>query len=257
MKFSKKIFSLITSVLVLTSAFTCTNGISAKAATTDKPVELYYTKVVNDNAPAVEHYAGYIAVKNLAYEKKVIVHYNYTSLSQASNIWYTANANYLKNNPSDGNEVWKFETPSVYTNYGGLGDIQYYIEYDVNGQTFYDNNNGKNYKSSDFGASRPYVTSLSGYARNNGECYLSCSVATKKSVSPEVVRIRYSQDNWTTYKDVDLVKSTNVYFNEDSNSWIIDIPILPGKQTKLAAYYVVNGVQYWDNNLGDNYNYNF
>lgn len=257
MKFSKKVLSFITSVLVLTSAATFANGVSAKAATTDKPVELYYTKVVNDDAPAVAHYAGYIAVKNLAYDKKVIVHYNYTSLSQASNTWYTANASYVKNNTSDGNEVWKFETPSVYTNYGGLGDIQYYIEYDVNGQTFYDNNDGKNYKSSDFGASRPYVTSISGYARNNGAEYLSCYVATKKSVNTEAVRIRYTQDDWATYKDVDLTKSTNVYFNADSDSWIIDIPILSGKPVKFAAYYVVNGVQHWDNNLGDNYYFSF
>ncbi|GKX68997.1 CBM21 domain-containing protein [Inconstantimicrobium mannanitabidum] len=259
MKFSKKIFSFITSALVLTSAVTFTNGISAKAETIDKPVELYHTNVVYD-AGSSAHYSGYIGVKNLAYAKNVVVHYNYTN-SQASNIWYDVNASYVKNNASDGDEVWKFETPSVDSKYSGLADIQYYIEYDVNGQTFYDNNNGKNYKSTyfggDFGASRPYLNGFSGYARNNGQEYLFCQVQTKKSVNPQVVRVRYTQDDWATYKEVDLTQARDGFINSDSNAWSIDIPIISGKPVKFAAYDVVNGVEHWDNNLGDNFYFSF
>ncbi|GKX68021.1 CBM21 domain-containing protein [Inconstantimicrobium mannanitabidum] len=252
MKISKKIFSFITSVLVLATTLTFGNAVSAKADTNDVPVQLYYSYGVADSGET-GHYTGYIAIKNLAYDKKVTVHYNYTG-PQASNVWNDVTATYVKTNPLDGYEIWKFETPVVFTHYG-FGQIQYCIRYDVNGQTYWDNNNSKNYVGNDFASSRPHMINYGQTSENNKD-YMYFYVGTKKSVNPEAVRIRYSEDNWATYKDVDSVKATDIYYSDDTNCWYIKVPVSSGKQIKFSAYYVLNGVQYCDNNLGDNYVFN-
>lgn len=248
MKISKKIFSFLTAVLVLAATLTFTNKVSAKAATNDVPVQLYYSSSVSDTSET-SHYVGYIAVKNLAYDKKVTAHYNYTGAEQTT-VWNDIAATYVRTNPLDGNEIWKFETPSTFNHYG-FGEIQYAIKYEVNGQTYWDNNGGKNYRGIDFAASRPHVTSFGGYQNN-----LTCNLEIKKPVKPEAVRIRYTDDNWATYKEVDAATATQEYGILDVNYWVANIPVSSGKQIKFSAYYVINGVQYWDNNLGENYSYN-
>lgn len=248
MKISKKIFSFITSLLVLATTLTLGHTISAKADTNDVPVQLYYSNAVGDSSET-GHYFGYIAVKNFAYDKKVTVHYSYTG-PQASNVWNDVAATYVKTNALDGYEIWRFETPSEFDHYG-FGQIQYCIKYEVNGQTYWDNNNGKNYVGIDFAESRPHVISYG--QSDNG---LSCYIATKKSITPEAIRIRYSEDNWATYKDVDATNATDISYSNDTNCWIAKVPVEKGKQIKFSVYYLLDGVQHWDNNLGDNYSFN-
>ncbi|GKX69002.1 carbohydrate-binding protein [Inconstantimicrobium mannanitabidum] len=252
MKITKKIFSFITSVLVLATTLTLGNTVAAKADTNEVPVQLYYSYGVG-NTSETSHYVGYIAVKNLSYDKKVTVHYTYTG-PQAGGPWKDVAATYVRTNASDGYEIWKFETPETFDHYG-FGQIQYCIKYEVNGQTYWDNNNGKNYVGTDFSANRPHLVNTS-LSFDNGNSYLNCYVATKKSVNPQAIRIRYSKDNWATYKDVDVTASTDVYYNEDSNCWVAKVPFGRGTEVKLAVYYVLDGVEHWDNNLGENYSFN-
>lgn len=251
MKISKKILNFIMSIFVLATTFTFANAFPSKVFADElPPVQLYYSASVSDSAE-LGHCVGYIAVKNLGYDKKVTVHYNTPA---SSTVWSDIDATYVGTNASDGYEIWRFETPTTYS-LDGLGDIQYAIRYEVNGQTYWDNNNGKNYQTNDFTASRPHVISTVKSYENNQQ-FLNVYIGTKKSVSPDAVRLRYTEDNWATYSDVDAVSTNEVFYNYDTNCWVAKIPISSGKQVQFSAYYELNGNQYWDNNLGSNYAYN-
>ena len=243
MNIFKKILSFVLSIFVFAAAFTFAGASSSKVSAEEiPPVQLYYSHEVQESRD-VGHYEGYIAVKNIAYDKKVTVHYQYND-----DAWKDVEANYVKTDAVDGYEIWKFSTPSTL----GYWEMQFAIKYEVNGQTYWDNNNGQNYKENDFNASRPHVTDYSEYYENYTNI-LNIGIETKKSVNPEAVKIRYSEDNWATYKDVDAANI--VSYNNDVNFWEVRLPISSTKQVKFAAYYVINGSKYWDNNMGDNYTY--
>lgn len=239
MSISKKVLSLFMSIFVLVTTIAFTNPFASKVLADELPVKLYYSHAVAESRD-FGHYTGYIAVKNLAYDKKVTVHYEYNN-----GAWNDVAASYVKTNSSDGYEVWEFQTPDKFD----YSQMQFAIKYEVNGQTYWDNNNGKNYEGDDFNADMPLVNGYSEYDKN----VLNVDIETKKSANPEAVKVRYTEDNWATFKDIDAVNT----WNDDIGMWVAKLPVLSStKQVKFAVYYVSNGVKYWDNNLGDNYTFN-
>lgn len=77
-----------------------------------------------------------IKVKNISYRKKVTMHFK----SNKEDEWKDVDAKYLEGPGKDGYEIW--EVDSGYTG----NSIEYALKYEVEGQIYWDNNFGKNYK---------------------------------------------------------------------------------------------------------------
>ncbi len=256
MKNLKKVLRLFLLMFIFTTTVMLGAGFTEKAKAaelTDSPVQLSYAKYVN-----VGYYGGamegYICVKNLAYNKNVVVHY----LSGSS--WNDVNATYLKTN-ADGSEIWHF-----YTNFNGLS-TKFAIKYEVNGQTYWDNNNNQDY-SVDYqihdytlGNSEICLTQASKDGVNaDGTRILRAQACLKNlATAPTNVKIRYTEDNWTTYKEVLASPSTYKINNDLLKYYDMTIGDISSTttQVKFAVSGVVNGVEYWDNNFGSDYVINY
>ncbi len=196
--------------------------------------------------------SGYIYVKNLAYDKKVTVHFMYNDTD-----WSDVSAHYYKTLPN-GYEIWKYDTPyttRVKYQYCGDNYCKFAIKYEVNGNTYWDNNNGNNYYLSqskhqvelskcNIGESKFYSSSknLWFYLKNLGY--------------NKTVRVRVTNDGWATYQDYDCTYHSN--FSNGTELWYIDleengIDTTSNAASQYVIYYSVNGETYWDNNFGENY----
>lgn len=214
------------------------------------PVKLYYAKIVQGTYGTST--TGYIAVKNLSYQKDVSIHY----LSSNTSTWQQVSASYLRTN-TDGYEVWSFNIPET------VGQVYtqniFYIQYNVNGQTYYDNNGGNNYIATNsqygiqpsFGKSGLFLdyASLTSF---RGSDYFDGAVRFKSLSSNGNVKVRYTTNNWQTYSDVNAYSIAN---NGDSSIAYFSINLTGQNLSALhyAVCYTANGVEYWDNNFGINY----
>lgn len=239
MKISKKIISLFVA-LMMVGIF----SFSVKANTL--PVQLYYATAYDDYSGAAGHINGYIAIQNLNYAKNVVVHYSYDNDGN----WNDVSASYLKNN-SDGYEVWSFTIPSHY-----FGHCSFAVKYEVNGQTYWDNNGGSNYTigigGTAFGNSVLCGTSAN-LTVNNGVQSFNGNITVKNIGNPKVVTVRYTTDNWATYKEVNATyKSTSSDNIDDYWTFSVNLPTIVNN-VQYSISYTVNNTVYWDNNFGSNY----
>ncbi len=229
----KKIVSLLTVVCILASALGMFAGVSAGAAT-DK-VKMYSSDLYFSKYGITGTYV-YVQTKDNASNQKVYVHYNYLK-GQA---WKDAQAEYVKT-LDDGSKLWKAYITSYNTEYA--------IKYVANGVTTWDNNNGKNYKSEALGSAPITVTRGSYYGYGN---YYVNAVLQNYAYT-KVVKVRYTEDNWKTYKDVSM-KYSNTYSN-GTEYWTAALPLskYDAANFKYCVSYTVNGRTYWANNFGANY----
>lgn len=254
---TNKLFTKIFAAFMFIAAFSILNiGLASKAKAATSPVQLYYSQRITDDDYDIGHVEGYIAVQNLAFQKNVYVHYSL----DGGKTWTDSPASYVKTNPSDGYEVWKFKTNSSSEEFGPA--IMYCFKYEVNGQTYWDNNNGKNYTDGAFGKLPLYVNQINS-GTYNGQKYVSFSVAaqlltdTNIMANSKLVKVRYTEDNWATYKDVDanFISSGGT---DSAAQWAANLKISDStKQVQFSVLYDVNGTQYWDNNFGSNYVVNY
>lgn len=247
-KFFTQIFITITFVAVLSIFNIISLPTKVKAATL--PVQLYYSQHIIDAKGGSSHLEGYVAVQNLAFQKKVTI--NYTTDGKT---WSNVPASYLKTNPTDNYDVWKFITPSAYPG----EPTTFCIKYEVNGQTYWDNNGGKNYSNTNLSKASIFVNYIDSYAgskNNNISLFITTKNFTEDIKNSKSVKIRYTEDNWKTYKDIpaDFLDSDD-YSNLE---WCANINVSKStKHVEFAVVYEVNGTEYWDNNFGSNYFVNF
>lgn len=250
MKISKKIIGSIMSILIFTTAFMFSGTFSTIVKADEIPVQLYYADLINEYAGAAGHTQGYIAIKNLSYTKNVTVHYSFDNGST----WNDVSATYYKTN-TDGYEVWHFTTPSQY-----CANCIFSIKYEVNGQTYWDNNNGNNYsmKVGRTAFGKNLVTTFGcTNSVNSGVENLQGQICLKNISSQKVVTVRVTEDNWATYKDINAQYAYSDNFS-DNEFWNFTYSTMSStKQIQYAVCYEVNGVQYWDNNFGSNYTANY
>ncbi len=110
---------------------------------------------VPNHAPTVDHfwggqYYGNVVLKNLGYDKDVQVVYTtdqwrtqrVAHASFSPHYWASTYAHTANPNPA-GQEVWSY-TLDV----GAATEVEYAVRYQVNGQTYWDNNFGRNYRTS-------------------------------------------------------------------------------------------------------------
>ena len=100
------------------------------------------------------------------------------------------------------------------------------------------------------------------YCRQDGALYVSGQLkvlAAVRNLAPiKTVSIRYSSDNWSSWKD-----SVGVWCGhckeDDTDQFVIhsESTLPPGGLVSYAIYYVANGLTYWDNNNDANYSVRF
>jgi hypothetical protein len=210
-------------------------------------------------------------VKNLAYNKIVVI-----SHEMSDGSWKDFPLSYLSSS-TDNTEIWGANftinsydqvDPAIF-----FAD-EFVVQYEVNGQKYWDNNNNSNYKMGilegtfirndlnvlvDTDYNKIY-TSYSNTANNAFTIF-----ADVRNLNPaKIVSLVYTTDNWNT------TKTTALHFNPITTvgaqqyltspnrfgierwSTSIDLPSSVNS-IQYAISYQVNGITYWDNNFGKNY----
>lgn len=241
----KRFFALTLVLALLIGIFSIIPSVSAVS---DRPVKLIYAKPTQ-SLPAVGA-IGYVEVENIAYDKKVTIHYSFDGVE-----WADCEAEYYK--PTWGNyEAWKFETPTKLPSYRGSITVQFAIKYEVNGQTYWDNNNGKNYSIhagySDSGRFDFGVGGIANRIAYKSDDTVRGWLQLKDLGEQKDVKVVYSTDNWTTTNEVDAKYYTTFSQNNYVQEWSYTIPTSTNNlQYKLS--YTVNGTTYIDDNFGEYY----
>lgn len=216
---------MVSSVLLLTS--------SKVYASTEPDVQLYYAQMEHEGRMATA-YNGLIAVKNLAPDKTVYIHY-----TTDGKTWKDEPAEYSRTDPNDTKyEVWSFYLPTC-------DPVTFAIKYQVNGNTYWDNNNENNYYLSE---SDQIVLGKCALINTTIPSDGVKSIYLKNIAYQKQVEIRYTTDNWKTYNTVNssYVKS----LSGNIEKWKIPENLPSDYRLQYAVYYTVNGITYIDNNFG-------
>lgn len=254
---TKKNVSIILAALIMIAA------VPAFAAAAN--VQLGYAKATARYIYGGSAYGklnGYVEVANLGYNKQVEIYYT----ERKANNWQVIQASYV--GPTSGNkEVWSFKSPEHSFSPRLSADFQFAIKYTVNGQVYWDNNNGNDYKVGvgprpiypefAIGSSVVFLSDARANAVTWGEdphTSFHGRVIVKNLGYHKNIQLVYSTDNWAT------VKTVNAYYGHPGNGceiWYVDAKLAAGiSNLKFAVSYTVNGNTYWDNNFSRNYEMN-
>lgn len=238
------------------------------------PVALVYASALqyfwsNATYPYYKGYAqGYIEVSNIAYTKQVVVRY----MEKESGVWADVNATYVKS-ISGNKEIWTFKTPEkIFVGRWSSAEYQFAVKYTVNGVTYWDNNDGKDYKvgTGTYSASPAMVlgrsavqlktASYSSLSTTKG--LLSGMIVLKNLAYTKTVQVQFSTNNWKSsftrnavYGGAYVASGPNGGTATGLEYWNFSATnALPaGKNLKIRVKYTVNGVTYTDNNFGSDY----
>ncbi|WP_410771529.1 hypothetical protein [Fontibacillus sp. BL9] len=246
----------LVSVFSLVAIFMLTFAHSGFA--NDQPVQLISANLYTYKFGYVG-FSGKVEVSNLGPQKNVTIHY-----TPGNGQWYDTNASY--EGPTDAaHEAWNFaiSTNSIENTHPELVNaqtIQFAIKYEVNGQTFWDNNNGQNYSVSRYTESstilgKPNV--LRAYDELIQDTFRG-GVYVKNAGYSKQVKIVYTTDNWATTREGDATYSMPANTDDSVEAWHFTFNHIATSvsQIKYAISYTVNGQTYWDNNNGQNYTVN-
>lgn len=260
---SKKIISVVLTFVLVFSLIAVMPAANAAGDT----VKLIYAKAVggdwiteNGVIKCLISASGYVEVKNIAYSKSVTIHYS----DNGGTTWKDVQASYHKPTNS-GYEAWKFTLPEVKVTHGSTAVFQFAIKYQVNGQTYWDNNSGDNY-SVNYGYGTTMPTKM---AFGSGKLALQTASAYQCAAEfygniqlvnlgyQKDVKVRYTTDNWATYQEAPATYQSSIetpYSDQDIEEWTFWVDIgYAATEVKFAISYTVNGKTYWDNNFGANY----
>jgi hypothetical protein len=138
--------------------------------------------------------------------------------------------------------------------------MKFCVKYEVDGKTYWDNNNGNNYSlkiyDACFGKSSLFVREAEKCTYSDNTQKLFLTMAAKKFANAGLVKVRYTTDNWATYTDTNATLKSTYTNDNDVDSWALTITSPANTFIQYAVCYSVNGVEYWDNNFGSNYNSN-
>jgi hypothetical protein len=233
-------------------------------------VQLLESEIVVTSHPApytmTTTLIGEIKIKNIAFEKNVIVHIDTVGAplieGATSSGWFDVAAEY-SHAIDDQYEIWTFSVPtSLYK--GGMGSypiFEYVIRYDVNGTSYWDNNSGNNYwnefvllsevnlKDADYYTSESETAGMTNH-------HLEGTVEVRNMGYEKNVDIMYlSVDG--TWKESSC-NYTGPSTNGGNEYWAFSIVESAGDDAAQGFYqfairYQVNGEEYWDNNQGQDY----
>ncbi|MCT4688749.1 carbohydrate-binding protein [Vallitalea sp.] len=257
----KKYFTNLITFIICFILVLNINCFSILAETTN--VQLYSAKILptyGDMGNIIGYYStGNIYIKDLGTNKNVTVHYTYDGTN-----WLDQSAYYQKT-LADGSELWNFKTPEQ--SYTPTHQIEYNckfaIKYEIDGNTYWDNNNGENYFLQDTTMiyNAPYALSKSVVMLDKGISTpnsLWGYIFLKNLSYDKKVIVRYTTDNWQTYHDINA--HYNCKYDNDIELWSFNTikeksPFPVNSSGEYVIGYTINGVTYWDNNFGDNYSF--
>lgn len=241
MKLKKKMIVTLTLSIIFTALVFARGMNITKVEAQEVPVKLYYSQYggINNEEDI------YIAVKNLGYEKKVLVNYTIDDGKKQ-----TKSALYVKKN-SDGYELWRC---TISPKDASVHKYKFSLSYEVDGKVYLDNNNGKNYVGTQLNCS----VAVSRVLKENGKNGISGRALVKNlgqyTGNNKSVKVRYTTDNWATYKEIKANYIVGV--GNDLAIWYFYIPTInsvDNKNIQFATCYKSDGKLYWDNNFEMNY----
>lgn len=145
MKLKKHILKSFTICLTFTLCFMFTFGFSNTVQAANEPVKLAYAKYTSLTPGFHTHYqcygviSGYVRLSNIGYRKNVTIHY-----TTDNEHWNDCSARYCRFSGNN-QELWSFSMgPFLSEPFLSLY-CRFAIKYEVNGKTYWDNNNGNDY----------------------------------------------------------------------------------------------------------------
>lgn len=235
-------------------------SIELAAKNSSENVTLLRAWTSNGSSPVRRKYVRRfeVKVKNLAFQKEVAIHH----ATYAGN-WVDIPLRYEQSIDND-EEIWVGEVEPDTEIYSD----EFVIKYTVDGQTYWDNNNGDNYSMLvNIGAylAPEIEVSVDKYYTRFAGTYFNINVDARRNYGAVgAVEIVYSTDGWTTTNRVSLsyqryfrvgyahyIQSPNQF---DIDKWETSVRLDPDiSSVEYAIVYKVNGQEYWDNNYGKNY----
>lgn len=201
-------------------------------------------------------FKGDILVENLAYEKQISM---VTRINDGE--WQEFNADYIET-LANGLEKWSFKEMINQAD----AEFQFAVKYEVNGQTFWDNNNNADYYLSKVNGGRVernFILNPEFAVKNlktdnwrqqqDGTYSIFGELYLQNSGDEKQVDIIYSVDNWKTIETAtaDFSRKNN---DNSAELWTYYIKTeVENAHVEFAIRYRVNGNEYWDNNFGRNY----
>ncbi len=269
----KKYFYLILSLII----FSCTtedDTIENHENSIDQVFEKSTSEVSLVKAfNSYSFYRGYntwrreftVRVANLGFEKNVSIYHE-----KVDGTWEEVPLTYSLTLDNQ-NEIWSGKYEYTATTGNKIYDNEFVVKYDVNGKTYWDNNQGSNYviEEKEIGSLfaqqdlNVNVDFSSLYPYNNEKSFNV--VVDVRNISPsKQVEVVYTTDGWQTKRYLPLNFTPRYYsgyqyvlispnqFNIErwTGSAIVDASI---DNIEYAVVYKVNGQEYWDNNYGKNY----
>ncbi|MNC31347.1 putative phosphatase regulatory subunit [compost metagenome] len=239
-------FTLIFGVPFVGSAFASGNEVKL----IDSDVSVIYK-------PGYVGFTGNIEVANLGPVKNVTVHYTTDNTN-----WYDTSAHYV--GPTDGtHEKWSFgiSTNGSTTDHSELKDlsfIKFAIKYEVNNQTYWDDNGSANYYNEP-NSQVPVESVILGTPNvlNASSSLLAGTFSGNiyvKNLNPtKTVKVVYTTDNWATTNEG--AATFNGFYNNFNTveRWSYSFNVPGAANVKYAISYTTGGQTYWDNNYGNNY----
>ena len=236
---STKIAAFILTLAMFCSMFCIIGATHAGAAT--QRVSMYSSNVSFAKYGAAT-YEVFVKTNDAASDQQVYVHYNYMD----NMAWKDSKASYVAT-LDDGSKIWK----AVFSSF----NTRYAIKYVADGETFWDNNNGKDYTGADVIGSAPVASERLGYQYDKANYQINAvlqNYAYNKSVF-----VRYTTDGWKTFGDQALsYNKTNANAN-GTETWTTKLDLANYSNVddfQYAICYSVYGTEYWANNFGENYN---
>lgn len=236
-KVCRKSISMLLALTMIFSVFSVFSIINVSAATDRVSM---YSAGVYFSKYGITTRNIYVKTNDNASNQQVYVHYNYLDGED----WRDAQADYVTT-LSDGSKIWMATISSYNTKYA--------IKYVADGVTYWDNNNGNDYSHEDIGTA-PVTVRRDMY--QYGSTYTVNALLQNYACQKNVV-VRYTENNWATYKDVPMS-----YVSQNGNNtelWRVNLSLSgnPTANFKYCVYYQVNGQTYWANNFGQNYDYSY
>ena len=238
-------------------------------------------KKVRKQRVIVERYAfsdernvvtGTVRVANLAFEKKVQVCYTFNDWNSRSdlNLIWEGSVGVLR-------ETDKFGMV-IPLPVGWSGRVEFFIRYEVNGQTYFDSNDDKKYEIAASSTDKPEVANpmalceedilrrvrkqgvfVEKYDLSEGNDAVSGRVRVANVSFEKKVRIRYTFNAWNSHFDQNLIWEGSVGVLGETDKFTLVIP-LPARRwsgcVEFAIRYEVSGQCFWDNNSFKNYRVN-
>ncbi|WP_299219448.1 carbohydrate-binding protein [uncultured Aquimarina sp.] len=263
----RKIYLVLSVILGL---FSCTSdvdnldsemkSIELSAKTSSENVKLLSAWTANRSSPVHINYQRKfkVKVKNLAYQKEVAIHH-----ATYNGNWVDIPLTFEQAIEND-EEIWVGEVTPDYEIYSD----EFVVKYTVNGETYWDNNSGKNYSMlvnvGGYLSPEINVELNKSFTRPTGSSFAINVNARRNYGAPATVEVVYTTDGWVTKNTVPLAyqryfRVGYAHYIMSPNQFDVDvydtsIRVAEDVQSiDFAIVYKIDGQEYWDNNYGSNY----